>query len=569
MPRTPINKPVANPLFGRTGEVTSATDLNKPAPERGSNVAELSVSELSNALKRTVEDRFGFVRLRGEISNYRGPHASGHAYFCLKDEGARIDAVIWKTTFARLRFKPEEGLEVVASGKITTFPGKSSYQIVIETLEPAGIGALMALLEERRLRLAAEGLFDAARKKALPYLPGVIGVVTSPTGAVIRDILHRVAARFRRHVIVWPVRVQGDTSGDEVAAGILGFNAHSHASPFRRPDLIIVARGGGSLEDLWGFNDEAVVRAAAASLIPLISAVGHETDWTLIDHAADLRAPTPTGAAELALPVHGELVDALDRLRRRQATAALREIERADTALRGLVRLLPAHAGDLLATPRQRLDRAVAQLPATLRNGHDQHRLRLARMANRLRAQSPQARMARVAQRLEGLEARLARAIAVALERRSTGLRTLDARLKAASAARLRIAAADQQRRRAHLGTVAVRLHANRNAVVDRKTARVAGLSQMLGSLSYRSVLARGFAIVHAQDGTTLRSVAAVTAAGRVSLQMVDGRIEASVGEEAQQGARPPRARIAGERKDPPKKPAARQGSLFENSSLD
>ena len=254
-----------------------------PETDSPSNLAEYSVSELSGSIKRTVEQAFDQVRVRGEISGYRGPHSSGHAYFSLKDDRARIDAVIWKGSFSRLRFKPEEGMEVIATGKITTFPGSSKYQIVIEALEPAGAGALMALLEERRRKLAAEGLFDAERKRPLPFLPRVIGVVTSPTGAVIRDILHRIADRFPVHVIVWPVKVQGEGSGQEVAAAIEGFNAFEPGGPMPRPDVLIVARGGGSLEDLWSFNDEIVVRAAAASAIPLISAVGHETDWTLID----------------------------------------------------------------------------------------------------------------------------------------------------------------------------------------------------------------------------------------------------------------------------------------------
>src|SRR5262249_51336174 len=246
--------------------------------------------ELSAALKRTVEEAYGYVRVRGEISGYRGPHSSGHCYFALKDESARIDAVIWRGTFGRIRFKPEEGLEVVATGRLTTYPGRSSYQIVIDTLEPAGVGALMALLEERKKKLAAEGLFDEARKQLLPFLPDVIGVVTSPTGAVIRDILHRLADRFPRRVLVWPVRVQGDGSAEEVAAAIRGFNALPEKGPIPRPDLLIVARGGGSIEDLWSFNEEIVVRAAADSMIPLISAGGHETHGTPIDFVA---APPP------------------------------------------------------------------------------------------------------------------------------------------------------------------------------------------------------------------------------------------------------------------------------------
>ncbi|MFZ1679683.1 MAG: exodeoxyribonuclease VII large subunit, partial [Rhizobiaceae bacterium] len=275
--------------------------------ESVSNLAEYSVSEISFALKRTVEDAFGHVRVRGELSGWRGPHSSGHAYFALKDDRSKIEAVMWKGTLGRLKFRPEEGLEVIATGKITTYPNSSKYQIVIETMEPAGVGALLAQLEERRRKLAAEGLFDDSRKQLLPYMPRVIGVVTSPTGAVIRDILHRIAARFPVHVVLWPVKVQGEGSGDEVAAAVRGFNQLEPGGPVPRPDVLIVGRGGGSLEDLWGFNDEAVVRAVAASDIPVISAVGHETDWTLIDHAADVRAPTPTAAAELAVPVKAEI----------------------------------------------------------------------------------------------------------------------------------------------------------------------------------------------------------------------------------------------------------------------
>lgn len=557
MARDPSNKAAKPlPLLG-PDQVELAVEAPR-AMERGSNIPEVSVSELSSALKRTVEDRFGFVRLRGEISNYRGPHASGHAYFCIKDEGARIDAVAWKTTLARMRIKPEEGLEVVASGKITTFPGKSSYQIVVEALEPAGIGALMVLIEERRQRLAAEGLFDAARKKLLPYLPRVIGVVTSPTGAVIRDILHRVAARFRRHVIVWPVRVQGETSGAEIAAAILGFNGHSDASVFSRPDLIIVARGGGSLEDLWGFNDEAVVRAVAGSLIPLISAVGHETDWTLIDHAADLRAPTPTGAAELALPVLADLQEALDRLRRRHANAALRQTERAQNALRGLVRLLPTGGAELLGTPRQRLDRAVAQLPATLRGGTDQRRLLAARLGNRLRSQSPDARMARATQRLVAAKSQLARAAVVASDRRRAGLETLGARLRAACAARQRVAVAENKRQRGRLLNMSQRLHALRRTSADRGMQRLGGFVQLLQSLSYRNVLARGYALLQASDGTMLRSAAAAREAGRVSIELIDGRVEAQVTGRDQMG-RTRKATTSARRGPDP------QGKLFDS----
>src|SRR6266545_577901 len=330
------------------------------------NIPEWTVSELSAALKKTVEDAFGYVRVRGEISGYRGPHSSGHCYFALKDEGAKIEAVIWRTAFARLRMKPEEGLEVFVTGRLTTYPGQSKYQIVIETLEPAGLGALMALVEDRKKKLAAEGLFDAARKQLLPFLPDAIGVITSPTGAVIRDILHRLADRFPRHVLVWPVRVQGDGSAEEVAAAIRGFNALPEGGRIPRPDLLIVARGGGSLEDLWSFNEEIVVRAAADSMIPLISAVGHETDVTLIDFASDRRAPTPTAAAEIAVPVKAELIARVDGCARRALACWMRGQDHRRTELRAAARALPT-ADTLLAVPRQRLDACADRLPRALR----------------------------------------------------------------------------------------------------------------------------------------------------------------------------------------------------------
>src|ERR1700731_1633145 len=297
------------------------------------NVVELTVSELSAALKRTIEDGFGYVRVRGELGNVKY-HSSGHVYLDLKDDRACIAGVIWRTTAPRIKIKLEAGLEVVVTGRITTYPGQSKYQIVIETLEPAGLGALMALVEERKKKLAAEGLFDAARKQLLPFLPTVIGVITSPGGAVIRDILHRLADRFPRHVIVWPVRVQGEGSADEVAAAIEGFNALPAAGPIARPDLIIVARGGGSPEDLWSFNEESVVGAAAESMIPRIAAVGHETDVTLIDFAADKRAPTPSAAAEMAVPVRADLISAIDSLARRELACWWRGQEARRTDLR-------------------------------------------------------------------------------------------------------------------------------------------------------------------------------------------------------------------------------------------
>jgi exodeoxyribonuclease VII large subunit len=306
------------------------------------NMQEWTVSELSAALRRTVEDAFGYVRVRGEISGYKVHHSSGHCYFALKDDNAKIEAVLFRTAFARLRIKPEEGLEVVVSGRLTTYPGQSKYQIVVETLEPAGLGALMVLLEQRKKALAAEGLFDARRKQLLPFLPQLIGVITSPTGAVIRDILHRLTDRFPRRVLVWPVRVQGEGSAQEIAAAIAGFNALPVDGPLCRPDLLIVARGGGSIEDLWSFNEEIVVRAAAASAIALISAVGHETDVTLIDFAADKRAPTPTAAAEMAVPVRTELLVRVDSLGHRSLACWQRGQEARRSELRSAIRALPS-----------------------------------------------------------------------------------------------------------------------------------------------------------------------------------------------------------------------------------
>src|SRR6195256_2442729 len=396
------------------------------------NVPEWTVSELSAALKKTVEDAFGYVRVRGEISGYRGPHSSGHCYFALKDSGAKIEAVIWKTAFGRMRLKPEEGLEVFVTGRLTTYPGQSKYQIVIETLEPAGLGALMALVEERKKRLAAEGLFDAARKQLLPFLPETIGVITSPTGAVIRDILHRLADRVPPPVLVWPVRVQGEGSAEEIAAAIKGFNALLVDGPIRRPDLLIVARGGGSLEDLWSFNDEIVVRAAAASTIPLIAAVGHETDVTLIDFAADVRAPTPSAAAELAVPVRTELLaQALDFEKRLLRCSAKGMAERS-RHLAQLIRLLP-RAENLFATPRQRLDTAAEKLQHVLLRNRQIHEVRFNRIAGRLRAPMLRDRISNAGQKTTALWDRARRAQVVRLAQKTQKLQALSQLLKIVS----------------------------------------------------------------------------------------------------------------------------------------
>ena len=320
----------------------------------GDNAEPLSVSALSSALKRTVEDRFGYVRVRGELTGCKRA-ASGHFYFGLKDDGAKLDGIMWKGSTGRLAFAPEDGLEVIATGKLTTYAGRSSYQIVAERLELAGEGALMLLFEKLKARLAGEGLFDPLRKRALPYLPGIIGIVTSPTGAVIRDILHRLADRFASHVIIWPVLVQGEAAPAQIAAAINGFSGLSEGGPVPKPDLLIVARGGGSIEDLWAFNDEAVVRAVAGSSIPVISAVGHETDTTLCDFAADLRAPTPTAAAEMAVPVRAELRDRLAQAGLRCDRAIRRQTSQAAERLEAQRRLLPKLT-ELSAPHQQRTD---------------------------------------------------------------------------------------------------------------------------------------------------------------------------------------------------------------------
>ena len=338
------------------------------AEERpGDNAQAMSVSELSLALKRTVEDRFGHVRVRGEISGYKRA-ASGHIYFSLKDDSARLDAVMWKGGAARLPFVPEDGLEVVATGKLTTYAGRSNYQIVVDSLEVAGEGAMMLLFEKLKARLAAEGLFAPDRKKKLPALPRVIGVVTSPTGAVIRDILHRLADRFPTHVIVWPVLVQGEGSAAQIARAVNGFSAMPQNGPPTRPDLLIVARGGGSIEDLWAFNDEAVVRAVADCTIPIISAVGHETDTTLCDFAADLRAPTPTAAAEIAVPVRSDLLQRVGQMGLRMANIVRKRVDLAAERLEAQRRLMP-RLSDLAAPHQQRTDDLAERLRQALRTG--------------------------------------------------------------------------------------------------------------------------------------------------------------------------------------------------------
>jgi exodeoxyribonuclease VII large subunit len=439
------------------------------------NLVEYTVSELAFALRRTVEETYGLVRLRGEISGFKGPHSSGHCYFSLKDENACIEAVIWRSTYLRLKFKPEQGLEVVVRGRVTTYPDKSKYQIVIDDLEPAGAGALMALFEERKKRLAAEGLFEQARKKKLPFLPRIIGVVTSPTGAVIRDILHRLEDRFPSHVLVWPVRVQGETCAIEVSAAIIGFNGLDGFGPVPRPDLIIVARGGGSFEDLWGFNDEGVARAVAASAIPLISAVGHETDWTIIDYIADFRAPTPTAAAERAVPVRAELSIAVTQHGVRVATSLRRRIENERHRFAGLARGLPRKA-NILDLPRQRFDHASARLKRTLAANARVHRGAYERCASRLRPHI----VARTAE-----------------------------------AGRERLIRLDRARKR------------SAETLLKRSRARLDAQAKLLGTLGYQNVLARGFALVRGAEGVMLRRASEVRPGAGLDIEFADGHVAA------------------------------------------
>jgi exodeoxyribonuclease VII large subunit len=463
------------------------------------NLPEYSVSEVSTALKRTVEDAFPFVRVRGEVSKVTF-QSSGHVYFDLKDDKAVLNAVCWRGTAQRLKVRPQQGLEVVCTGRISTYAGSSRYQIIVEQVELAGLGALMALLEERKKKLAAEGLFDPAHKKKLPFLPDVIGVITSPTGAVLRDIMHRLDARFPRRVLLWPVAVQGDRAAAEVAAAVRGFNALKAGGPVPRPDLLIVARGGGSIEDLMAFNDEIVVRAVYEGSIPLISAVGHETDTTLIDFVSDMRAPTPTAAAELAVPVRAELLaQTLDFERRflRSFTARMDERRRhlAQTA-----RVLP-RAEELFAAKRQKLDFVGARLdPALLRNIQLLRR-RLTEASAVLHPDRMRRQIRLDRQRASSLHVRLVQA-------QKTGLATKDASLK--------------------------------------------NLTRVLQSVSYRSVLERGFVLVRGENGSVRRRAQSVNSGERLSLTFSDGA-RAAVAE----GPAAPKT------KSPAKSSSGGQDSLF------
>jgi exodeoxyribonuclease VII large subunit len=504
----------AAPRRGATLDENGA-QVSIEAPVEGLNVAEYTVSELSAALKRTLEDAYGYVRVRGEISGFK-KHSSGHCYFALKDDAACLEAVCWRSTALRLSFRPQDGLEVVATGRITTFPSRSKYQLVIDRLAPAGLGALMALLEQRKKQLAAEGLFDVARKQRLPFLPEVIGIVTSPSGAVIRDILHRLAERFPRRVLLWPVAVQGEFAAEQIAAAIAGFNAIPETGPVPRPDVLIVARGGGSLEDLWAFNEEVVVRAAAASRIPLISAVGHETDTTLLDHAADRRAPTPTAAAELAVPVRAELAHQLAQLDHRLFHGMKRELGQLQHRLVGLARGLPDPLV-LLGHAAQRLDELAERLPHALRARIERCLLHVRGLAARLRspAQLLQDAARHLASRFERLayhSGGLVRDHARQLERLANRL-TLDE-----LCARL-------PRHASTLAGLAARQDRAATRALRGAEQRLAAASSLLASLSYEGVLARGFALVRDDRGQLVASAGRARGETALEIQFHDGRV--------------------------------------------
>ena len=459
------------------------------------NLPEFTVSELSGAVKRTIEGAFDRVRVRGEIGRVTQA-GSGHMYLSMKEENAVLDCVCWKATVNRLAHRPEQGLEMIATGRLTTYPGRSSYQLVIEHIEPAGVGALMALLEARRQALASEGLFEEARKRAIPYLPTVIGVITSPTGAVIRDIMHRLRDRFPRHVLLWPVVVQGDAAAGQVAAAIRGFNALPPGGPVPRPDLLIVARGGGSIEDLWAFNEEIVVRAAAEGTIPLISAIGHETDTTLIDFVADRRAPTPTAAAEMAVPVRAELVGRVLEAEQRLVSASARLLERLRGEVRGLARGLP-HPSRLVEQKTQDLDNRAESLRRVMALLLQERRGAVRDLAHRL----PQPRETIADKR-------------TALAHTVAGLRH-QGLVERLALCRDRLARAGRDLDRCF------------DVRLENPRRRVGELSKLLESYSYKGVLERGFAVVRDSSVAPLTRAAAVPAGAALAIAFADGEIAA------------------------------------------
>ncbi|MFO1243176.1 MAG: exodeoxyribonuclease VII large subunit [Rickettsiales bacterium] len=485
-----------------------------PSPSVTHNIQEYTVSEISGAVKRVVEDTFGYVRVRGEISGFKRP-ASGHLYFDLKDANSVLSSVCWRGTASKLGMAPEDGMEVIATGKLSTYAGtKSTYQLIVDRMEVAGAGALMALLEKRKQQFLAEGLFDPARKKALPFLPKTIGVVTSPTGAVIRDILHRLSDRFPLHVIVWPVRVQGECASDEIAAAINGFSTMD--SP-NRPDLIIVARGGGSMEDLWCFNEEIVVRAVAACTIPLISAVGHETDTTLIDYVADRRAPTPTAAAEMAVPVREELLLYTQETEIRLGRSVQRFLAHEHEKLRGLVRGLP-RLDSLLATVNQRLDEwserlTHAALPGLLKN--KMHALNI--LASRLSPLMLSQPIRRQQEILAQYDARLQKAAFHHHERLQNYFSAAAQRLAP------QILSQPIKRRQEALDQIAARQSKSFTYRLETLSLRLEASARLLESLSYTGTLKRGFALVVAPDGHPVTSKTTLEKYKEATLRFHDG----------------------------------------------
>ena len=489
--------------------------IDDPSP--GQNAPEFSVSELSGALKRMIEGEFSHVRVRGEVGRVSRP-ASGHMYLDIKDDRAVLNGVIWKGVASRLRTRPEEGMEVVATGKLTTFPGQSRYQIVIEDIAPAGMGALMAMLEKRKAALAAEGLFAAERKRPLPYLPEVIGVVTSPTGAVIRDILHRLRDRFPRKVLIWPVVVQGEKCAPEVAAAIRGFNALTAGGAIPRPDVLIVARGGGSVEDLWGFNEEIVVRAAAESDIPLISAVGHETDTTLIDFASDQRAPTPTAAAEMAVPVRADLSAHLAALEERRRRALARMLENRQQRLRDLTRALPRPEA-ILGERSQRFDGLAPRLDRALTGFTQAKRLELrSGRAGQFGPALLKYGLSKRADQLRDLTARNDRALLRRVERARD--RLLSLRVSPA----LPVRQARDGRR--NLSRLADDLAASGRRRVAMLRDRLDGLERMRQTMGYQETLRRGFAVVRGDAGVLVSSAKLAKKQSTLEVEFADGRMQ-------------------------------------------
>ena len=535
--------------------MVSDTPPSQPGPPASgastTNVPIYSVGEISGALKRTIEQAYGYVRVRGEISGCKR-HGSGHIYLALKDMDAVIDAVCWRGSTGRLKVDPADGIEVIATGRLTTFPGRSKYQMVIEQMELAGEGALLKLLEDRKRKLMAEGLFAAERKRPLPYLPQVIGVITSPTGAVIRDILHRLNERFPRHVLLWPVAVQGEAAADQVARAIEGFNRIEPGGPVPRPDLIIVARGGGSLEDLMAFNEEIVVRAAAASRIPLISAVGHETDTTLIDFASDKRAPTPTAAAEMAVPVRLDLLTEVRSLGGRLDAASIRLVEERRLRLDGLARGLPDPVR-LIEAAEQRLDDRAERLKLSIAALLRDRAARIATAAAQLK--HPRQQIAEHERHLAGTALRLRPALDRAVERAAERLGLVGDRLRAVPMG----VAID--RRGQDLAALGLRLDVAVRRDADARGERLQRLTQVLESLSPFKVLERGYAVVEDRAGQPL-GAAAIEPGMALTLRFHDATVAARAeGGAAGLGDAPPPA------PKPAKKPKpeteTRQQSLF------